>query len=1051
MAKVYLSSTIADLEAERRVVTGWLVAAQHQVVHSYRPSSDTVRDGSLDDVDTCDLYVLILGHRYGFQPPEDNPDGLSITHLEFRRAGQSRKRRVALLRTSIPDERQSDMDDAQKWARVRAFRAEVAGTVRAGEFGDLRGLVQELSIGVQAESEKIQAEQANQAAAPMGAGLIVRLAPRPLFLAGRGDLLAEVDARLGGGAGLRVVALHGMAGAGKTSLALGYAHHHLAEVGIMWQFAAEDLAVLAAQFTELATELGVREGSGDPVVAVHGALAGSAAEWLLVFDNAPGPEEVEAFVPPTGNGRVLITSRNALWPPGQGLEVPVLDLEAAADFLAARTGDTDRRAAAALAEAMGGLPLALEQAAAYAQATGNTLGAYLALFHKRRADLLDRGRPAGYGGTVAATWALAFTQLEQSEPGAVGLLRLLAFCAPEAIPLRLLLQPRPGLAGQLNPQVAGVLVPLLDDELAAGDAVAALRRYSLARPAGDGLVSVHRLVQAVTADQMPAGLSGAWRQAAAAVIEAALPGDPQQPANWSVYASLLPHAQAALAADSAGMEHTANYLGYRGNYIAARELFGRIVKARGRAFGPQAPGTLISRNHLAFWTGEAGDAAGARGEFAALVPLMQQALRPEHQKTLITRGNLAQFTGKAGDAAGARDQYAALLPIFEKVSGPEDRETLTMRAGLARWTGEAGDAAAARDQYAALLPARERVLGPEAPRTLTTRASLARWTGEAGDAAGARDQVAALLPIRERVLGAEHPDTLAVRGDLAYWTGEAGDAAAARDQYAALLPIRERVLGAEHPDTLATRSNIALWTGQSGDARGALERFTALLPDRQRVLGPDHPDTLATSGNIAFWTGRSGDARGALERFTALLPDQERVLGPDHPDTLTIRHNIAFWTGQSGDARGALERFTALLPDQERVRGPDHPDTLATRSNIASWTGRSGDARGALERFTALLPDRQRVRGPDHPDTLITRHDIALWTGQSGDARGALERFTALLPDQERVLGPDHPGTRLTRERIGALSDRGAKRTVYQRVLSRYLKTARRSGGRPVP
>jgi hypothetical protein len=85
MAKVYVSSTIADLEAERQAVIDWLVAAQHQVLHSYRPNSHTVRDSCLGDVDTCDLYVLILGHRYGFQPREDNPEGLSITQLEFRR------------------------------------------------------------------------------------------------------------------------------------------------------------------------------------------------------------------------------------------------------------------------------------------------------------------------------------------------------------------------------------------------------------------------------------------------------------------------------------------------------------------------------------------------------------------------------------------------------------------------------------------------------------------------------------------------------------------------------------------------------------------------------------------------------------------------------------------------------------------------------------------------------------------------------------------------------------------------------------------------------
>jgi uncharacterized protein DUF4062 len=53
MAKVYVSSTVADLEAERQAVVDWLVAAQHQVVHSYRPNSDTVRYSCLDDVDTC--------------------------------------------------------------------------------------------------------------------------------------------------------------------------------------------------------------------------------------------------------------------------------------------------------------------------------------------------------------------------------------------------------------------------------------------------------------------------------------------------------------------------------------------------------------------------------------------------------------------------------------------------------------------------------------------------------------------------------------------------------------------------------------------------------------------------------------------------------------------------------------------------------------------------------------------------------------------------------------------------------------------------------------
>src|SRR5262249_45836623 len=154
--------------------------------------------------------------------------------------------------------------------------------------------------------------------------------------------------------------------------------------------------------------------------------------------NAADMASVTAFLPPAGPGRVLITSQNPNWP-RQPLEVPVLDPDVAAGFLVNRTGDPDRSAAQDLAGMLGGLPLALEQAAAYRRATGGALAGCLALFRQRRAGLLARGEPVGYSKTVASTLALAFDRLRQTAPGAVCLLRLLAFCAPEAVPLRLLL------------------------------------------------------------------------------------------------------------------------------------------------------------------------------------------------------------------------------------------------------------------------------------------------------------------------------------------------------------------------------------------------------------------------------------------------------------------------------------------------------------------------------------------------------------------------------------------------------------------------------------
>jgi tetratricopeptide (TPR) repeat protein len=606
----------------------------------------------------------------------------------------------------------------------------------------------------------------------------VSLPPRPVFLAGREELLAELHARLTAPAsGPLVAVLSGMGGVGKSSLAIEYAHRHLAEVGLAWHFPAEDATVLAGEFSRLAGPLGALDpvAPGDPVAVVHGVLAAFPAGWLLVFDNVTDAVAVRRFLPPGGRGRVLITSQSALWPRGQVLDVPVLDVDVAAAFVVNRTGDADLPAARLLAAELGGLPLALEQAAAYIQATGIALSDYLQLFRARRADLLARGQAAGYDKNVATTWSVAFTQLERSAPEAADLLRLLACLAPEPVPLQMLLAaPRPGDA--LDAESAAMLERLAGDPLVLGDAVMALRRYSLITPAGDGLLLVHRLVQAVTLAQMPDTEAAGWRQTAAALIEAAIPLNTSMPTTWPTCALLLPHAQVALADQSAGMARIANYLGASGNYATARDLWHKIAEAH----------DLVS---------------GA-----------------EHPDTLAARGNLARWTGQAGDPAAARKMYAMLLPFRERVSGAEHPDTLAARGNLASWTGQAGDPAAARDQFAALLPVRERVSGAEHPDTLTTRANLASWTGHAGDPAAARDQFAALLPFRERVSGVRHPETLATRANLAGWTGQAGEAAAARDQLATLLPDMERILGTAHPDTLNAHTHLASLIAQVSDA-----------------------------------------------------------------------------------------------------------------------------------------------------------------------------------------------------------------------------------------
>jgi Tetratricopeptide repeat len=697
------------------------------------------------------------------------------------------------------------------------------------------------------------------------AGFPTQLPPLPESLAGRDGLLAELHARLSNGPEPRRVVLHGLGGAGKTSVAVEYAHRHLAEVGVCWQLPAERPELLTEEFGKLAAELGLRQqdDARDPVASVHGALRHATRPWLLIFDNVVDQAAITRFIPPAGKGRVLVTTQSQHWPRGQGLAVPVLETGVAARFLVSRTGDQDQAAARELAEELGGLPLALQQAAAFMWTTQTPLAGYLPLFRGRQAELLNRGEALGHPLRVDATLRLALSRIGEEAPAAVGLSWLLALLAPEPVPLGLLLA-RAGAGDQLDQEAAVALGPLLGDPLAVKDAIAALRRYSLVTPAGDGLVLVHRLVQAVTRGQVPAGSAVTWRGAAAALVEAALPAQPEDPATWPACAALLPHARAVLDLTSDGMDKVARYLESAGRKRAVLDLCQLIVDAC----------------------------------------LASSAYGPGHPRTLAARHYFALVSATVDNPTVARDQFAAVLADRSRVLGPDDPDTLTTRHELARWTGWSGQSQRAIELVTALVADRERVLGPEHPDTLNSRAELARRTHGAGDPAGARDQLAALLPLRVKVQGPEHPDTLVTRHNLADWTGEAGDAGRAREQLAALLPVRRRVLGPDHPGTLATRRELAQWAGRAGDVTGAVDQLTALLPDYARVEGPEHRDTLFIRLVLADWTGTAGHAAGARDQLAALLPVYEKVLGPRHPHPVYNRERLAYWTGRAGQDPG---------------------------------------------------------------------------------------------------------------------------------------------------
>jgi TIR domain len=312
---------------------------------------------------------------------------------------------------------------------------------------------------------------------------------------GRGGELADLAAAVAGGSRVTVESLRGMGGVGKTQLATEYCYLHAGEYDLVYWIAAEEPATMPDQFTALADQLGV-DPAADPDTLrgqVHEALR-QVPGWLLVFDNADQVQDIRAWLPggplPPGiPGHMIVTTRRAGFGVlGQVLELDVIDRAAAVTLLRTRVPQLTDEEGGEIAEELGRLPLALEQAAAYLDLTGMPPGGYLNLLRQRARDLYPGGQVAGRGDTIATLWDITFEKISAVSPAAVQLLELCAYLAPEPIPLDLF----SGHAGLL-PEPLGTAAA---DVLAFNEVIATLVGYSLAKRTQAGL-QLHRLVQGV--------------------------------------------------------------------------------------------------------------------------------------------------------------------------------------------------------------------------------------------------------------------------------------------------------------------------------------------------------------------------------------------------------------------------------------------------------------------------------------------------------------------------------------------------------------------------
>ncbi|WP_426570479.1 tetratricopeptide repeat protein [Streptomyces canus] len=723
---------------------------------------------------------------------------------------------------------------------------------------------------------------------------------------------------------LRTRVIHGLGGVGKSALALHYADRYRSTYTLVWWITAESpeaivngLAGITAQLCpEWAQAAGPDERAAWAITWLQ-----AHPGWLLIFDNVEDPADLRPYLGTLNRGHHLATSRKATgWHNlAPKMALGLLPLNEATDLLCAITFQDStptgeqRDAARRLAADLGCLPLALEQAGAYAYRTGTDLDTYrqslgLVLDETDDVDAPER--------TIARIWDHTLTAINTRKPLAVTLLQTMAWLAPDDISRAL-------------------LAPLAPDPIALANALGELHAYNMIAFTNDRQgISVHRLVQTVLRTRPLAepehDTHAPGRAEAEQAVRLALPTSPggPQPEPTALWERLLPHILALAesappntpaSADTAHTYHqAAQYLYRQGRDAHAIPLHTATLAQREQVLGDTHPGTLTSRNNLASAYESAGDLARAIPLYETTLTQCVQVLGNTHPDTLSSRNNLAFAYESAGDLARAIPLYETTFAQREQVLGNTHPDTLTSRNNLAGAYQAAGDLRRAIPLLETTLTQREQVLGNTHPDTLTSRNNLAGAYQAAGDLRRAIPLQETTLTQYEQVLGNTHPDTLTSRSNLAgaYYT--AGDVGRAISLLETTLTQREQVLGNTHPDTLTSRSNLAGAYQAAGDLRRAIPLLETTLTQREQVLGDTHPGTLNSRNNLAFAYQAAGDLRRAIPLYETTLTQREQVLGKTHPQTLNSRNNLAHArrAAQAVQQRNTATSTTAADPRQ---------------------------------------------------------------------------------------------------------------------------------------
>ncbi|WP_261808538.1 FxSxx-COOH system tetratricopeptide repeat protein [Nonomuraea sp. C10] len=808
-----------------------------------------------------------------------------------------------------------------------------------------------------------------------------KVPPRNKNFTGREELLNRLRSDIAGKVTAVVPhALYGLAGVGKTQAAVEYAHRFRQHYDLVWWVPADQPGLVRTTLAQLAPRLGLPEPSAmgieEAAAAVLDALRRGVpySAWLLIFDNADEPADFTDVIPSEGPGHVLVTSRNHRWENVvDTVAIDVFQREESVQFFKRRM----RRAitdedATRLADALGDLPLALEQAAALQTETGMPTDEYLRLLEERTSRLLSEGKPIEYRHSMTAAWELSMAQLKKQSPEAMELLRCCAFFGPEPIP-RAVFAP---VEGPVRAQTA----ELVADPIRLGRAIGKLNKYALVRIDNESrlrTLQVHRLIQALVREELRPEEHQSIRSEVHSLLVGWAPSDLDVPAAWARYDALLPHIAPAKVAESLrpGVRDFAlnvvNYLSASGNHVSMREHVRVFREQWTRDSGPEDVYVLKA-------TKAEGDLLRYLGKYNEAFELntrtlasLRQAVGNENPETLALLNGIGADLRAKGLFREAREHDTNSVNLHKKVLGPGHVRTLRAMNNLAIDHGLLSDYWKAREILEEALRTQQGERQDQTGTVLNLWNSLSRAVRGCGEYEEACDIGHDALAYGQEQLDADHYRILLAKKDLAISLLRAGDRAEALEMAREVHARYVRLYGLEHPGTLAAAACLSNSLRVNDEAEKAFKLAVDTMERFPKLYGAEHPYTCGCVSNVALLHRVRGRPEEARRLNQQALEGIEKRLGRDHHYSLIIAINLASDLAELGDLEAACRlgednhlRLTALL-------GERHPTTLAAASNLSADLRASGREEEAEILFERTMEHYAATLGREHADVKV--------------------------------------------------------------------------------